>query len=170
MGVHNILMEFIYVLLLMAVLGNAFLVITLKNPINVIFSLIGTFLCAGSLLLFFNLEFFAIIFVAIYIGAIAVFFLFIVMLFNIPVKHEELTIVRWFSVFLGGVILLLVFFFLAPFLMDHINLIQIPEYFISAVSLQDLAFLLFKKYYFYILLVGWYFFVLLVGISMIYRV
>ena len=54
--------------------------------------------------------------------------------------------------------------------MDHINLIQIPEYFISAVSLQDLAFLLFKKYYFYILLVGWYFFVLLVGISMIYRV
>ena len=97
-------------------------------------------------------------------------FLFIVMLFNIPVKHEELTIVRWFSVFLGGVILLLVFFFLAPFLMDHINLIQIPEYFISAVSLQDLAFLLFKKSYFYILLVGWYFFVLLVGISMIYRV
>lgn len=59
------------------------MVILAKNPINALFFLISTFFNSSLLLIAVNIDFLAIIFVIVYIGAISVFFLFMIMMLNI---------------------------------------------------------------------------------------
>lgn len=58
-------------------------VITTKNPISSVFWLVNVFINVGLLLLLLGLEFIPILFVIIYVGAIAILFLFVVFLLNI---------------------------------------------------------------------------------------
>ena len=71
----------------LAVMGivSALLVIGLKNPVHAVFSLILTFCITAMLLLTLLTDFLAITFVVVYVGAIAVLFLFVVMMLNIKI-------------------------------------------------------------------------------------
>lgn len=62
---------------------SSLLVILSTNPVESVLYLILTFCNAGTILFLFNLEFFGLIFIIIYVGAIAVLFLFVVMMINI---------------------------------------------------------------------------------------
>ena len=68
---------------------SAFFVIFSKNPVFSVLFLIFTFANVTCILFMFNLEFLPISFVIIYVGAIAVLFLFVLMMLNI--KFAELT-------------------------------------------------------------------------------
>jgi NADH-quinone oxidoreductase subunit J len=57
-----------------------------SNPVNSIIYLILTFCITAFISFFFNLEFFGLIFVIIYVGAVAVLFLFIIMMLDIKDK------------------------------------------------------------------------------------
>lgn len=57
--------------------------ITSKNPVISVLFLISTFVFAASYLLFVGIEFIGISYIIIYIGAIAVLFLFVIMMINI---------------------------------------------------------------------------------------
>jgi NADH-quinone oxidoreductase subunit J len=57
--------------------------ITCHNPINAVLFLVGAFLCVAMIFLTLNAEFIAFALIIIYVGAIAVPFLFIVMMINI---------------------------------------------------------------------------------------
>jgi len=71
--------------LLFALLFCAMAVIYSKNPVHSILYLILVFFCASCLLLLYGLEFLALIFMIVYVGAIAVLFLFVIMMLNIRV-------------------------------------------------------------------------------------
>ena len=64
----------------------SFFVISSKNPAYSAFFLILTFFNFSSLLFFLRLEFLSITFLVIYVGAIAILFLFVVMLLNIKLS------------------------------------------------------------------------------------
>jgi len=68
-----------FILLLLA----AFFVISSKSPIHSVLSLISVFLLSAVILIFLEAEFLALSFVVIYVGAIAILFLFIVMMLDI---------------------------------------------------------------------------------------
>lgn len=72
--------------------GN--LLVRSRNPVNSVLALILCFCNAGGLLLFLNLDFFAMIFLVVYVGAIAVLFLFVVMMINIKVEEIYDNILR----------------------------------------------------------------------------
>merc|ERR1712156_1064249 len=73
------------------------LVIGINNPIHSILLLIAVF-ATGSLLLFMlNVEFFGIIFLIVYVGAIAVLFLFIVMMLDIKTINTAQRLKDFFS-------------------------------------------------------------------------
>jgi NADH-quinone oxidoreductase subunit J len=57
-----------------------------SNPVHSIIYLILTFCITAFISFFFNLEFFGLIFVIIYVGAVAVLFLFIIMMLDIKDK------------------------------------------------------------------------------------
>lgn len=62
---------------------GALRVITAKNPVHAVLSLVLTFFTAGALWLFYGAEFLAIALVLVYVGAVMVLFLFVVMLVDI---------------------------------------------------------------------------------------
>jgi NADH-quinone oxidoreductase subunit J len=78
------------------------LVITSKNPVYSVLFLILSFVNVTALLLLLNLEFLPITFIVVYVGAIAVLFLFVLMTLNI--KLAEVKQDRYQSAPLGIVI------------------------------------------------------------------
>jgi len=71
------------------------MVIGLKNPVHAVFSLIITFCVSAMILLTLFCDFLAIIFVIVYVGAIAVLFLFVIMMLNIKFVQFTESIMRY---------------------------------------------------------------------------
>jgi NADH-quinone oxidoreductase subunit J len=63
-------------------------VVRLPHPVHAVLSLIAAFVCASALMILLQLEFMALIFVVVYVGAIAVLFLFVVMMLNLAPSNE----------------------------------------------------------------------------------
>lgn len=68
---------------------SSFFVISTKNPVFSILFLIFTFTNVSCLLFLFNFEFLPISFLVIYVGAIAVLFLFVLMMLNIKLAELQ---------------------------------------------------------------------------------
>ena len=70
------------------ILGSALLVIRSKNPVNSVIFLIFSFFNAAGIFLIAGAEFLALIMLIVYVGAVAVLFLFVVMMLDL--NFEEL--------------------------------------------------------------------------------
>ncbi len=75
--------NFLINILAFSTIFSSVLVITSKNPVISVIFLIFTFVCAALYLILFGINFIGISYIIIYIGAIAVIFLFIIMMINI---------------------------------------------------------------------------------------
>lgn len=62
-------------------------VILVKNPVYSVFFLIFTFCLSSCILLLLSIDFLSFIFIVVYVGAIAVLFLFVVMMLNIRLSQ-----------------------------------------------------------------------------------
>ncbi len=63
--------------------GSAIAVIMARNPVHSVLFLILAFVCAAGLFLIMGAEFLAMILVVVYVGAVAVLFLFVVMMLDV---------------------------------------------------------------------------------------
>lgn len=85
----------------------AMFVIAARNPVHSVLWLILTFFSAAGLLVLIGAEFLAMILVVVYVGAVAVLFLFVVMMLDVDfVELKEGTARYWPFALLVGVILL----------------------------------------------------------------
>ncbi|NJR14075.1 MAG: NADH-quinone oxidoreductase subunit J [Phyllobacteriaceae bacterium] len=73
---------FFYLFALIAI-GSAFMVIAGRNPVHSVLFLILAFVNAAALFLLAGAEFLALILIVVYVGAVAVLFLFVVMLLDV---------------------------------------------------------------------------------------
>jgi NADH:ubiquinone oxidoreductase subunit 6 (subunit J) len=73
-----------------AAIISAILLIILKNPIHSIFSLLISIISSICVLLLIRVEFLAYVFLIVYVGAIAILFLFVIMMLNIKVSSNSL--------------------------------------------------------------------------------
>jgi NADH-quinone oxidoreductase subunit J len=73
-----------------AALGLATGVILVRSPITALFCLIGVFVNTILLLLTLRVEFLSMILLIVYIGAIAILFLFVIMLLNLSEPQTAL--------------------------------------------------------------------------------
>ena len=87
------------------------MVIQSKNPVHSVLFLILVFFNAAGLLILLGLDFFAMIFLVVYVGAIAVLFLFVVMMLNIKLAEINEKRLRYLPVggFLGVLFLFEIF-------------------------------------------------------------
>lgn len=83
-------------------------VILCRNPIHSILFLVLVFFTATNLLLLYNIEFLALIFLIVYVGAIAVLFLFVIMMLNIRIIELNEDVFKFLPIL---VILSLLFIF-----------------------------------------------------------
>jgi NADH-quinone oxidoreductase subunit J len=79
------------------------------NPVHSVLFLILAFVNASFILILFQIEFLALLFIIIYVGAIAVLFLFIVMMLNIKKTTLKFTLINKYLVF--SLLISLILFF-----------------------------------------------------------
>ena len=81
---------------------SAFFMIFDKNPIHSILYLALIFLCVGSIFLIFQVDFIAMLFLVVYLGALVVLFLFVVMMLNVKIIQMREKFIQYIP--LGGII------------------------------------------------------------------
>lgn len=158
--------ELLFFLFFSLILISGFLVVLSKNPVHSVLFLILTFTLSACVLLLLGVEFLGIIYIVVYVGAIAVLFLFVVMMLNI--KLTELgSNLRFLP--LSGLVVLLLFLELFYIIQGEVGLGYTLTYdswvsYLDGVSnLEVLGSVLFTYGVYYFLLSGIILFVSMVG-------
>jgi NADH-quinone oxidoreductase subunit J len=100
---------------------SSLMVIRSENPVHSVLFLILAFFNASGLLLLLEVEFLAMLFIIVYVGAVAVLFLFVVMMLNIKVSQDTGDVLKYLSI--GAIIGII--FLLEIFLVVEGNLISL---------------------------------------------
>jgi NADH-quinone oxidoreductase subunit J len=106
--------------LFILVLSSLFLILS-QNPVYSVLLLILIFFCSASIAILFGIDFMGILFIIIYVGAIAVLFLFVVMMLDLKTD----SVILYESYKLLAVIIIFFFFFsLIIYNFDFISIFQ----------------------------------------------
>ena len=99
---------FLFFIVSIIIITSSLLVILLKNPIHSVLFLILVFFNTAILFLFSNAEFLAMILLIVYIGAVAVLFLFVIMMLDINITKLRQTFLNYLPIglFVGFIIFL----------------------------------------------------------------
>src|ERR1700760_762455 len=84
--------------------GSGLLVISARNPVHSVLFLIATFFSSAGLFVLLGAEFLAMLLVVVYVGAVAVLFLFVVMMLDVDFSELREGFVRYLPI--GGVVAL----------------------------------------------------------------
>ena len=101
-------MDFLFYFFSSLALLAGIMVIQSRNPVHSVLFLILVFFNAAGLLILLGLDFFAMIFLVVYVGAIAVLFLFVVIMLNIKLAEINEKKLRYLPV--GGLLGILFLF------------------------------------------------------------
>jgi NADH:ubiquinone oxidoreductase subunit 6 (subunit J) len=143
-------MIFHYILLLLLSLFS-FFVICSKNPVHSALSLISVFLLSAVLLFTLKVEFLALSFIIVYVGAIAILFLFVVMLLNIKLVEITENATRYvpIGIITGLIFLYNIYFGIDSFKIGSITLIDYINDFTNinkVTNIEQIVELLYTEY------------------------
>lgn len=143
------------------------------TPVEAVIYLILTFLCTGIILFLFNCEFLGVSFVIVYVGAIAILFLFVIMMLPIKNSGDENIFISSAIVSKMNIIfmifLIIFFIYYFPLFLDdywfdsaqyNTNVIKFIE---DLSTLDILAQALYNYYFIYVLLAGYILLIALIG-------
>ena len=98
---------FVFYVLSIVAVASAVMVISVRNPVHSVLFLILTFFNAAGLFVLIGAEFLAMVLVVVYVGAVAVLFLFVVMMLEVDVLRMRHGLLQYLPVgALVGLILL----------------------------------------------------------------
>jgi NADH-quinone oxidoreductase subunit J len=98
--------NFLFICLAAITIVGALMVISSRNPVKAVLSLVLTFVGASGLWLTMQAEFLALVLVVVYVGAVMVLFLFVVMMLNVEQeKTRKKYMSYWVIAFLAALIL-----------------------------------------------------------------
>lgn len=169
-------MSFLIFFFYFLVIISAIFMVIVSNPINAALFLISVFFNTSMVFILLNIDFLGLLFLMIYVGAIAVLFLFIVMMLNIKRVEKDNSFYLTIGLFI------LVFYFLQFFffIFDE-TLIYIPKLFtlntnsyefsnfhfldesLRYVMVKKIGFLLYYEYFFYLIFAALILFVAMVA-------
>lgn len=100
------LQTFLFYAFAATVLGSALMVISLRNPVHSVLFLIFAFFNTAGLFILLKAEFMAMLLVIVYVGAVAVLFLFVVMMLDINYRELRKGFLRYLPIglLLAGVL------------------------------------------------------------------
>lgn len=130
-------MQTIHFLAVSGLLVTSSLVAFSANPVNSIIFLISTFVSTALILFLFGIDFLSLIFIIVYVGAIAVLFLFVIMMVAIKTKEENLFGIDSLTLILKRIYIY--FFLFAALLVVFENVYSNEDYFLN---LEDSTFIL----------------------------
>lgn len=116
---------FLFLIFSISALISSFFVITAKNPIHSVLFLVLVFFNISGLLIMLGVEFLALLFLIVYVGAIAILFLFIIMMLSLKIPDHRMIIFKFLPV--GLVLGLGIFFELASILNSEFSLLLVES-------------------------------------------
>lgn len=164
------MMEKIHIFLLTLLIVSAFNIFLSNNPVHSVLFLILGFCISAVILLMFGVEFLGLIFIMVYVGAVAVLFLFVVMMVNTKKKSinnfNNFTLV---FIALGTLLVMYIYFYIneAFHNLDYTNINENNSYFFYNISEQNnleiIGQILFNNYNAAVLLAGYVLLIALIG-------
>jgi NADH:ubiquinone oxidoreductase subunit 6 (subunit J) len=150
---------------------SAIMVIRVKNPVHSVLFLILVFCNAAGLLILLEVDFLAMIFLVVYVGAIAVLFLFVVMMLNIKINNIQGNFIKYLPIggIIGIIFLLEIFLVLEsdliPLLQTSNNLEHTDWYALlnNNTNIETFGQLLYTYYFYYFLIAGIILLVAMIG-------
>lgn len=113
-------MQFLHSILCLLLILSGLMVAFSANPVESVLFLILTFFNAGAILVMFNAEFLGLIFIIVYVGAIAVLFLFVVMMLNVKI-HENIFAKLFSKNFRNSILALFFIYLVSVILFVYLN-------------------------------------------------
>jgi NADH-quinone oxidoreductase subunit J len=148
--------------------ASAFMVISSRNPVHAVLFLILTFVNCAGLFMLTGAEFLALLLIVVYVGAVAVLFLFVVMMLDVDFVELREGFLQYLPV--GGLIGLVVLaellmvagaWVMAPGAVDNIAQ-PIPDM-ASVSNIEALGNILYTKYVFFFQVAGLILLVAMIG-------
>lgn len=147
------------------------MVIGSKNPIHSILSLILVFCNVAGLLILLEVEFLAMMFLVVYVGAIAILFLFVVMMLNIRLVELQENLVRYLPIgaLIGFIFLVEIFLVLdqnlvpAPNLNNIVAFVDWSSEIENITNIEALGVVLYTHYFYLFLLASMVLLVSMIG-------
>jgi len=163
--IYNLIMELLHFLIVSLLIVCSFFVLFSTNPVHSVLFLILCFCEVSFILFLFNVEFLSLLFLIIYVGAIAVLFLFVVMMLN--VKIYAFTNISYFPfILLSSAILIIQIFINLEKIFNntfHSNLNPFTQTLDSLNNIDVFGQALFNNYLICFLLAGLILLVAMVG-------
>lgn len=128
--------------------GSAVAVITVRNPVHSVLSLVVTFFAMAGIWMELHAEFLSLILLLVYVGAVMTLFLFVVMMLNIDIEQKTSGFVRYLP-FGVVVVLLLTGLTIVAVGPEHFGLTQMPlppEKAANYSNIQGLGSVLYTNY------------------------
>ena len=146
---------------------SALMVIGSKNPVHSVLFLILSFINAAGIFVLLGAEFLAMILVVVYVGAVAVLFLFVVMMLDInfiKIREGFLTYLP-LGAFLGLILLIELIMIFASTKIDTFNLIQYNEspIFTDTENTKQIGLVLYTNHFYLFQLSGLILLVAMIG-------
>ena len=150
---------------------SALMVIVVKNPVHSVLFLILTFISSAGLLFLLEIEFISLIFIVVYVGAIAVLFLFVVMMLDIKITDSNRFFFKYFPIgsFLGFAFLIEVVVILMenleinPYSYQDLSYITWIEHLDFVTNVGVIGQVLYTYYFLYFLIAGIILLVAMIG-------
>jgi NADH-quinone oxidoreductase subunit J len=164
-------------LLLFLICFFALATISVRNPVHSVLGLVSVFLVSAALLFCLEVEFLAFSFIIVYVGAIAILFLFVVMMLDIKIGDTDLSILKY-----GPLGYFITFIFALEITRPLVqNFESIPFNFLSSnysyinwfdsldfiTNIEAIGQLLYTYYFVYFLMAGFILFIAMIGALML---
>jgi len=141
---------------------SATMVISVKNPVHSVLFLILTFISSAGLLFLLEIEFISLIFIVVYVGAIAVLFLFVVMMLDIKITDSNRFFFKYFPIgsFLGFAFLAEVLLILGenletnPYTLEEVSYLSWILHLDFVTNVGVIGQVLYTYYFLYFLIAG----------------
>ena len=149
--------------------ASAFMVISSRNPVHAVLFLILAFFNSAGLFLLLGAEFIAMVLVVVYVGAVAVLFLFVVMMLDIDFTELQSGFTRYLPVgaLIGIVLLIELVLVLAGWLGGGVKIVNVPSAPIpnsaSITNTEAIGQILYTDYVLYFELAGLILLVAMIG-------
>jgi NADH-quinone oxidoreductase subunit J len=119
---------FFFYLFSAVMIASAFLVVTARNPVHSVLFLILAFVNAAGLFILLGAEFLAMILIVVYVGAVAVLFLFVVMMLDVDFAELKQGFMQYLPIgaTIGGIVLLELAFVLGSWSIGDISTMHVP--------------------------------------------
>ena len=150
------------------ILLSSLMVITSKNPVHSVLFLILTFFNCAGLFVILHAEFLAMILIIVYVGAVAVLFLFVVMMLDFKISLDKNNILQYLPIgfFVGVVFIseLIIVLINTKFDLSNIQILVNPMIkFVNLTNTEAIGSILYTDYILYFQLSGVILLVAMIG-------